>query len=97
MVNWFDYSTATDSKVSWDWVEAATNTVYSLSLDLITLKTAGLVFTKSKSLQNQRDLHKLQVLTFTLIFTAFSKAKCNFLGVTTTLANSRPETLSGML
>ena len=26
VVNLFDYTTATDSKVSWDWVEAATNT-----------------------------------------------------------------------
>ena len=26
VVNWFDYTTATDSKVSWDWVEAAKNT-----------------------------------------------------------------------
>ena len=30
VVNWFDYNTATDSKVSWDWVEAATNTFYAL-------------------------------------------------------------------
>ena len=26
----FDYTTATDSKVSWDWVEAATNTFGAL-------------------------------------------------------------------
>ena len=58
---------------------------------------SGLIFTKSKSLQNQRDLHKLQVLTLTLIFTAFSKAKSNFLGATSSLPNSRPEKLSGML
>ena len=30
VVNWFDYTTATDSKVSWDWVEAATNTFDAL-------------------------------------------------------------------
>ena len=33
-VNWFDYTTATDSKVSWDWVEAATNTFGALGPSL---------------------------------------------------------------
>ena len=66
-------------------------------MHLSELSRTGVFFTKSKSLQNQRDLHKLQVLTLTLIFTAFSKAKSNFLGAKSSLANSRPETLSGML
>ena len=39
MDNWFDYTTATDSKVSWDWVEAAANTFDLLALDLVSAKT----------------------------------------------------------
>ena len=44
--NWFDYITATDSKVGWDWVEASTNTfdAYAAHLHDYGLKIIVTVF-----------------------------------------------------
>ena len=35
VVNWFDYITATDSKVGWDWIEAPANRFDAFAIHLV--------------------------------------------------------------